>query len=235
MRRVLVCLLDAQLFVLLQHVLAAEGFAAVAPPSPRHRTAQIPFLDYNGLDAILLEVPDRTGWFEASVAAHRDAAIPLVIITRDDHLSPDPRLKSALVLRRPFKPIQLLEFLRTLRHDRTKEVSDHLLVFEDVEVDLATHTARRSGKAVQLTGLQFRLLAHLMARADRVCGRDELIEACWKTKQPVEPRTVDIHIGEIRRRLCAHGPDLIRTVRGAGYCVSAGDRPVDQAGNSTAT
>lgn len=234
MRRVLVCLSDPQLFVLLQHVLAAEGFAAAAPPHPRGPTTPMSFLDCSGLDAILLEVPDRTGWFEAGVTAHRDAAIPLVLITRD-HVSPDPRLRSALALRRPFEPIQLLEFLRKLRHDRTKEASDHLLVFEDVEVDLAAHTIRRSGKAVQLTGLQFRLLAHLIARADRVCGRDELIEACWKTKQPVEPRTVDIHIGEIRRRLCAHGPDLIRTVRGAGYCVSAGGRPVVQAGNSTAT
>lgn len=227
MRRVLVCLSDPQLFILLQHVLAAEGFEAVAPPSAQDPAAQVSVLECSRLDAILLEVPDRTGWLEAGTAAHGDAAIPLVVITRET-LSLDPGLRPSLILGRPFEPFRLLGFLRTLKHGHMQGTSHHVLVFEDIEVDLAAHTTRRSGKSVHLTGLQFRLLAHLMARAETVCGRDELIEACWKTKHPVEPRTVDIHIGEIRRRLCAHGPDLIRTVRGEGYCVSAGDR-LDQA------
>lgn len=91
--------------------------------------------------------------------------------------------------------------------------------FADLEMDLARMQVLRSGLEVPLTPLQFKLLRHMMERSAGACTREELIEHCWPEGAEVEPRTVDIHLGHIRRTLKRFGPDLIRTVRGSGYAL----------------
>lgn len=81
-----------------------------------------------------------------------------------------------------------------------------------------SHRRKIPGVAYPLT-LQFRLLEALMQKPEIVWSRQDLIDAVWGHGAIVEPRTVDIHIGHIRRALARHGPNLIRTAQGRGYAL----------------
>ena len=85
-----------------------------------------------------------------------------------------------------------------------------------IAVDLDRHRAEIDGREVQLTALEFRLLACLLERAGRVQSRDVLLSDVWGLESEVETRTVDAHVKRLRGKLGAAG-DLIETVRGVGY------------------
>ncbi|MDL2205228.1 winged helix-turn-helix domain-containing protein [Brucella intermedia] len=74
--------------------------------------------------------------------------------------------------------------------------------------------------------MQFRLLEALMQKPEIVWSRQELIDAVWGQGAIVEPRTVDIHIGHIRRALARYGPNLVRTVQGWGYALDRSAAPL---------
>jgi two-component system phosphate regulon response regulator PhoB len=95
----------------------------------------------------------------------------------------------------------------------------------DIEMNVPRVRVTRNGNIVSLSALQFRLLLHLMKMPDVVHSRDDLIAAGWPPEAEVEPRTVDIHIGHIRRALNRYGPDVIRTVRSVGYALDALAQP----------
>ena len=222
MPKILVCVGDAQLFLLLRHLLANEGFDALLVTRPcevesscRHEPAAAAMIDWS-------EGPlDRT----ALLAAVRSRAPSCAVILLTKHLnSPNVSAPTCdLLLDRPFIPGILFHFLRQLRYrhisgDYDCDAND-VLRFADLTLNLATVKVHKAGNEVSLTALQFRLLRRLMQRASTVCQRDDLIESCWPPHVEVEPRTVDIHIGHIRRALGGLGPELIRTVRGNGYAL----------------
>jgi two-component system phosphate regulon response regulator PhoB len=92
------------------------------------------------------------------------------------------------------------------------------LAFGEIEMDLAAHRVQRAGRPVQLTPSEFRLLRHLMENPRRVFSREQLLDSVWGRDREIEARTVDVQIRRVRRALNeAGGPDLIRTVRSAGY------------------
>ena len=98
-----------------------------------------------------------------------------------------------------------------------------ILQFEDLIMDLAAHRVRRGAREVRLGPTEFRLLRHLLGSPGRVYSREQLLDAVWGRDIYVEPRTVDVHIRRLRKALNADEvPDLIRTVRAAGYAL---DRP----------
>ena len=222
MPKILVCVADAQLFLLLRHVLANEGFDAllVTQPSEVLRlSAQEP------VAAALIDWSqgpvDRVGLLSAVKSVVSSCAVILMsrIAQRRDVVP----TACDLLLERPFNPDVLLQFLRRLRHQHLAAnrtgLPGPVLRFADLEMNLATVTVHRAGNEVVLTALEFRLLRRLLQAPAVVCQRDDLIESCWPKHVEVEPRTVDIHIGHIRRALEGFGPDLIRTVRGRGYAL----------------
>ena len=87
----------------------------------------------------------------------------------------------------------------------------------DVELDRAAHTVTAGGAGVELTGREFDLLAALLAHPGVVLSRDRLLELAWGGEFPGGTRTVDVHVAQLRAKL--DRPDLIETVRGAGYKV----------------
>lgn len=225
--RILIFSRDAQLFLLLQHILAIEGFSASLTDRVEDALAQFGDRDVraliidwstNGLDIHSLRAFKRMR-HELGIALLFNRTIEAT----------DPQFDEAdvdLILARPFDPVRLLDFLRRLRIDALMEEgqakrSRTMLRFADLELDLAAVRATRNGHYVPLTALQFRLLRHLMENPAVVLGREELIAAGWKENTEVEPRTVDIHMGHIRRALKMYGPDLIRTVRTLGYALDA--------------
>jgi two-component system, OmpR family, phosphate regulon response regulator PhoB len=92
------------------------------------------------------------------------------------------------------------------------------LVYGDIEMDVAGHRVRRAGTAVPLGPTEFRLLRHLLENPGRVFSRERLLDAVWPHDTDIDLRTVDVHVRRLRRALNAGDrPDVVRTVRSAGY------------------
>ena len=119
---------------------------------------------------------------------------------------------------KPYSVKELLARVRTqLRRTRPAALGQKL-EFEDILLDAEAHRATRDGKALKLGPIEFRLLATLMEKPGRVWSREQLLDRVWGRDIYVDTRTVDVHIGRLRRALCQFGgEDPVRTVRGAGY------------------
>ena len=122
-------------------------------------------------------------------------------------------------LTKPFSPKELVAragaVLRRVRPALAAETLD----YGGIEMDLAAHRVRRDGKAVQLGPTEYRLLRHFLENSGRVFSRQQLLETVWPHSEDIELRTVDVHIR--RLRLALGEPDIIRTVRSAGYALDA--------------
>jgi two-component system, OmpR family, phosphate regulon response regulator PhoB len=121
---------------------------------------------------------------------------------------------------KPYSVAELLARLRTqLRRVRPATVGERL-DYDDIMVDLAEHRVYRQGEQLRLGPTEFRLLTAFMERPGRVWSREQLLDRVWGRDIYVDSRTVDVHVGRLRKALKAgaHG-DPIRTVRGAGYAL----------------
>ncbi|HEX4096879.1 MAG TPA: winged helix-turn-helix domain-containing protein, partial [Caulobacteraceae bacterium] len=104
-----------------------------------------------------------------------------------------------------------------LRRIRPGLAEDHIR-HGDLIIDRAAHRVRRGIKEVRLGPTEFRLLDYLMQHPGRVFSREQLLDAVWGSDVYVEARTVDVHIGRLRKALNdGFEEDPIRTVRSAGY------------------
>ena len=121
---------------------------------------------------------------------------------------------------KPYSIIELMARIRAqLRRTRAAAVGQ-LLHHEDIVLDAETFKVSRSEKPIKLGPTEFRLLSTFMEKPGRVWTRDQLLDRVWGRDIYVDTRTVDVHIGRLRKALCQHGgKDLLRTVRGAGYAL----------------
>jgi two-component system, OmpR family, phosphate regulon response regulator PhoB len=119
---------------------------------------------------------------------------------------------------KPFSVAELLARVRALLRRVAPNAVADLLTIGDIELDRATHRVRRAGIDLQLGPTEFRLLAFLMRSPGRVFTRDQLLNGVWGHDAYIDERTVDVHVGRLRRAVHLDGrQDPIRTVRGAGY------------------
>ncbi len=121
---------------------------------------------------------------------------------------------------KPFSVAELIARVRTqLRRTRPSTVGQRL-EFEDIVLDPESHRVTRAGALLKLGPTEFRLLSTLMERPGRVWSREQLLDLVWGRDVYVDSRTVDVHIGRLRKALCRKGgADPVRTVRGAGYAL----------------
>ncbi|MDI3337293.1 phosphate regulon transcriptional regulator PhoB [Defluviimonas aestuarii] len=121
---------------------------------------------------------------------------------------------------KPYSVVELMARVRTqLRRTRPSSVGE-ALEFEDITLDPETHRVIRAGHNLKLGPTEFRLLTTFMEKPGRVWPRDQLLDRVWGRDIYVDTRTVDVHVGRLRKALCAFGgDDPIRTVRGAGYAL----------------
>jgi len=121
---------------------------------------------------------------------------------------------------KPYSVSELMARVRTqLRRVRPATVGQ-VLVFDDIELDGETHRVKRSNRLLKLGPTEFRLLTTFMEKPGRVWSRDQLLDRVWGRDIYVDTRTVDVHIGRLRKALTQHGgDDPVRTVRGAGYAL----------------
>jgi len=121
---------------------------------------------------------------------------------------------------KPFSPREVMARVRALLRRSRPALSDEKLSFADIQMDLAAHKVSRGGKSIHLGPTEFRLLRTLMERPGRVLTRERLLDLAWGREIYVDDRTVDVHIRRLRKVLNTDAqPDLIRTVRGAGYAL----------------
>jgi two-component system phosphate regulon response regulator PhoB len=91
-------------------------------------------------------------------------------------------------------------------------------------MDVAAHRVRRGGHPIHLSPSEFRLLRHFLESPRRVFTREGLLDTVWSDGSDLDQRTVDVHVRRIRKALNEGGrPDLIRTVRSAGYALEAAE------------
>lgn len=121
---------------------------------------------------------------------------------------------------KPYSVVELMARVRTqLRRVRPSTVGQTLR-FDDIILDSETHKVTRDGSVIKLGPTEFRLLATFIEKPGRVWSRDQLLDRVWGRDIYVDTRTVDVHVGRLRKSLCTHGGnDPLRTVRGAGYAL----------------
>jgi two-component system phosphate regulon response regulator PhoB len=121
---------------------------------------------------------------------------------------------------KPFSPSELMARVRAVLRRAQPSATNDVLSYGGLVMDLAAHRVLRNGRHVHLGPTEFRLLKFLMERPGRVYSREQLLDAVWGQDIYVEPRTVDVHIRRLRKAINgASDPDLIRTVRSAGYAL----------------
>ena len=119
---------------------------------------------------------------------------------------------------KPYSVAELMARVRAqLRRTRPAAVGQ-ALAYADLTLDPETYRVHRDGQELKLGPTEFRLLSTLMEKPGRVWTREQLLDRVWGRDIFVDSRTVDVHVGRLRKALGRHGgDDLIRTVRGAGY------------------
>ena len=121
------------------------------------------------------------------------------------------------------KPYSVLELMARARAQlRRVRPSSAGVVLEwgDIRLDPETHRVYRADKVLKLGPTEFRLLTALIEKPGRVWSREQLLDRVWGRDIYVDTRTVDVHVGRLRKSLMAHGgEDPLRTVRGAGYAL----------------
>ncbi|HPE24533.1 phosphate regulon transcriptional regulator PhoB [Albidovulum sp.] len=121
---------------------------------------------------------------------------------------------------KPYSVMELMARIRTQLRRSRPATQGEVLEYGDITLDAETHRVTRDGKLVKLGPTEFRLLSTFLERPGRVFSREQLLDRVWGRDIYVDTRTVDVHVGRLRKALCVHGGgDPLRTVRGAGYAL----------------
>jgi two-component system, OmpR family, phosphate regulon response regulator PhoB len=119
---------------------------------------------------------------------------------------------------KPFSVPELLARVAALLRRADPAKAAPRLIAGDLAVDRETHRVHRAGEEIRLGPTEYRLLEFMMLRPGRVFSRAQLLDGVWSRDAELDERTVDVHVGRLRKSLSRPGErDPIRTVRGAGY------------------
>ncbi|HJU15872.1 MAG TPA: phosphate regulon transcriptional regulator PhoB [Stellaceae bacterium] len=213
---------EAPLVVMLRYTLEKEGFAVAAAADGEDALLQIA---ERRPDIVLLDwMLPRVSGLEVCRRLRRSPQtrnLPVILLTArgeegDRVRGLDGGADDYVV--KPFSPGELVARMRAVIRRTQGGAAEEVLRFADIEMDLAAHRVRRAGRPLHLGPTEFRLLRHLLRQPRRVFSREQLLDAVWGQEADVEPRTVDVHIRRLRKALNeGGGPDILRTVRAAGY------------------
>lgn len=201
---------------LVRAYLERDGFRVVWTT---HGTAGLEALERHDVRlAILdLQLPDADG-FDICRAIRSCSSLPVVMLTaRDEEVDRVAGLELGAddYVTKPFSPRELTARVRAVLRRVEPDTEDDRLALGEVLLDRPARTVAVAGFEVELTAREFDLLWHLAERPGLVVTRERLLDRVWGLSFPGGTRTVDVHVGQLRRKLGR--PALIRTVRGSGY------------------
>lgn len=172
-------------------------------------------------DVVLLDwrLPQGDGLSLLQMLRQRDRTTPVLMMTARDTVADrvlglDTGADDYLC--KPFAFAELLARVRALTR-RSEGRADTVLRYNDVSVDLATHRATRADQPLNLTAKEEALLVFMLRHEGRVVSRTQIYESVWDERYDGLSNTLEVHVMELRRKLEAHGPRLIHTLRGRGY------------------
>ena len=121
---------------------------------------------------------------------------------------------------KPFSVVELMARINAQLRRHSAALAGEKLTYMDIELHSDTHRVFRNGTEVKLGPTEYRLLSFFMERPGLVRSREQLLDHVWGREIYVESRTVDVHVGRLRKALTKNGgDDPIRTVRGSGYSI----------------
>jgi DNA-binding response OmpR family regulator len=210
---------DRKVAGFIEQGLREEGYAVDVAPDGDEATMLAHVYDY---DVIILDVmlPKKTGLHVANELRREGRGTPILMLTARDTTEDVVRGLDAGAddyLTKPFKFDELLARVRALAR-RGGASRTELLSYGPVELDRLKHKVRVRGKTLDLSPKEFHLLEHFMLRPEQVVRRTELLEKVWDMHFDPESNVVDVHVGNLRRKLRrAAEMELIHTVRGVGF------------------
>ena len=229
MRRALVVEDDADIVELVTHYLTADGFAVDAAADGRRALLRLRETDYDLL-VLDLQLPGMDGLAVCAEVRRdprlRDLAV-VMLTARGEEADRIVGLEMGAddYVVKPFSPKELVARVRALfrRVDRRAE-GDAPLVFGELAVDPARHTARFKDRELRLTAKEFGLLVALLEARGRVLSRQALLEDVWGYSYSEGTRTVDVHVRRLREKI-PEVAEAIVTVKSLGYRLArdAGD------------
>jgi DNA-binding response OmpR family regulator len=176
-------------------------------------------LDRHPVRLVLLDIglPGRDG-FDVCRDIRSRSQVPILMLTARDE-EPD-RIVGLEVgaddyVTKPFSPRELVARMKAVLRRSEPQDRRESLTLADVVLDRESRDVTVAGDLVELTTKEFDLLAFFMANSGIIVSRDLLLDRVWGVEYPGGTRTVDVHVAQLRRKLGR--PDLIRTLRGAGY------------------
>ncbi len=182
-------------------------------------------------DVVLLDLmlPGSDG-FEVCRALRKQVEVPIVMVTaRTDEADRVHGLEGGAddYVNKPFSPRELLARVRAhARRAKGKTVPRaERIVVGPLVVDPTNMTATLHGRPLTLTTLELALLRALAERAGRVVGREELLSLLHGSAEEAFDRSIDVHVSRLRQKIeeDPRAPRLLKTVRGAGYLLAAGE------------
>jgi len=186
-----------------------------------------------GWDLVLLDwsLPGRDGL--SVLRSLREAGLdtPVLFLTARDAVADRVRGLDGGAddyLCKPFAFDELLARARALIRRRDKGTASPIVAHGDISVDLGTHRARRGGHLLDLTAKEHALLVFFLRNPGQVLSRTRIYDHVWEEQYDGLSNTLEVHVMELRRKLEAHGPRVIQTLRGRGYVL--GDPPSTERG-----
>jgi len=208
---------EESLASLVQAYLVQEGFTVSSVASGEAALARIEREPVR-LVVLDLNLPDMDG-LDVCRRIRARSTVPVVMLTaRDEEADRLAGLGAGAddYIGKPFSPKELVARMKAvLRRSEPAAGDEPMLTLGDVAVDRVGREVTVDGATVELRPKEFDLLAYLIQNRGAVFSRDALLERVWGYDYAGGTRTVDVHVAQLRRKLAR--PDLIRTVRGAGY------------------
>jgi two-component system, OmpR family, response regulator MtrA len=210
---------DPALAEMLTIVLRNEGFEPLVCATGDRA---LPMMHEHRPELVLLDLmlPGKDG-IDVCREIRAESGVPIVMLTaKNDTVDVVLGLESGAddYIVKPFKPKELVARIRA-RMRRYDEPAPEQLELGDLTIDVAGHSVRRDGEAINLTPLEFDLLVCLARKPWQVFTREVLLEQVWGYRHAADTRLVNVHVQRLRAKVekDPEQPEIVLTVRGVGY------------------
>jgi len=220
LHRILVVDDEPNIVELISMALGFNGFTVESAANGREAIAKAASFKPH-LMILDVMMPDMDGFEVAKRLGAQRAGIPIIFLSARDSTQDKVRGLSGGgddYMTKPFSLQELIARVQTvLRRTGQAGAQSSQLVFGDLELDEEAREVRRAGAPIELTPTEYRLLHYLMVNPRRVLTRVELLDHVWEYDFGGDGRVLETYVSYLRKKLDAHGPPMIRTVRGVGY------------------